>query len=70
MATAYKNLSDYNPDTVPDGSKMKIGIVVSEWNDHITNALADGACKTLIKHRVKEENILIDYVPGSFDQLV
>lgn len=67
MATAYKNLSSYNPDTVPDGAKMSIGIVVSEWNDHITNALLDGACKTLVKHGVKEENILIDYVPGSFE---
>jgi alpha-amylase len=27
-----KNLSEYNPDTLPDASKMRIGIVVSEWN--------------------------------------
>lgn len=67
MATAYHNLSSYDPTTVPNGEDMKIGIVVSEWNDNITYALLDGACKTLIKHGVKKENILVDYVPGSFE---
>lgn len=67
MATAYRNLSSYDPATVPNGQDMKIGIVVSEWNENITNALLDGAYNTLIKHGVKEENIIIDYVPGSFE---
>ncbi len=67
MATAYHNLSSYNPDTVPDGSNMTIGIVVSEWNDGVTNSLLQGTIDVLIKHGVKEENILIDYVPGSFE---
>ncbi len=67
MATAYKNLSSYNPEAVPDGSDMSIGIVVSEWNDTITNALLEGAVQTLLKHGVKEENIIIDFVPGSFE---
>ncbi|NDV78449.1 6,7-dimethyl-8-ribityllumazine synthase [Dysgonomonas sp. 511] len=67
MATAYHNLSSYNPETVPDGSDMRIGIVVSEWNENITKALLDGAFKTLVKHGVKSENILIDFVPGSFE---
>ncbi|MDH6356037.1 6,7-dimethyl-8-ribityllumazine synthase [Dysgonomonas sp. PH5-45] len=67
MATAYHNLSEYDPTTVPDGKDMTIGIVVSEWNNNITFALLDGACKTLAKHGVKSENIKIDYVPGSFE---
>lgn len=67
MATAYHNLSSYDAATVPDGRDMRIGIVVSEWNDKITNALLDGACKTLLKHGVLQENILVDYVPGSFE---
>lgn len=67
MATAYKNLSSYDASTVPDGSDMRIGIIVSEWNENITYALRDGACNTLIKHGVKPENILVDYVPGSFE---
>jgi len=67
MATAYHNLSSYDPTKVPDGKDMKIGIVVSEWNESVTNALLDGAYKTLVKHGVKDENIIIDYVPGSFE---
>lgn len=67
MATAYHNLSSYDPATVPDGKDMKVGIVVSEWNEKITYALLEGACKTLVKHGVKPENILVDYVPGSFE---
>lgn len=67
MATKYQNLSSYDASTVPDGSNWQIGIVVSEWNSEITNALLEGACNTLIKHGVKKENILIDYVPGSFE---
>ena len=67
MATAYHNLSVYNPDTVPSGKNMRIGIVVSEWNSDITNALLDGCYKTLIKHEVLEENIIVDFVPGSFE---
>ena len=67
MATAYKNLSSYDATKVPNGENMTIGIVVSEWNENITYALLDGACKTLIKHGVKEENILIEHVPGTFE---
>ena len=67
MATAYHNLSSYNAETVPNGEDMRIGIVVSEWNDKITTALLEGACTTLVKHGVKKENIIIDYVPGSFE---
>ncbi len=67
MATAYHNLSSYDPATVPSGAEMTVGIVVSEWNENITKPLLDGAYNTLKKHGVKEENILIDFVPGSFE---
>jgi 6,7-dimethyl-8-ribityllumazine synthase len=67
MATAYHNLSSYNPETIPNGEDMKIGIVVSEWNEAVTTPLLQGAYNTLIKHGVKKENILIDFVPGSFE---
>ena len=63
MATAYHNLSSYDPATVPSGAEMTVGIVVSEWNENITKPLLDGAYSTLKKHGVKEENILIDFVP-------
>ncbi|MDR1938285.1 MAG: 6,7-dimethyl-8-ribityllumazine synthase [Tannerellaceae bacterium] len=67
MATAYQNLSDYDPDSVGDASNVRIGIVVSEWNENITGKLLDGAYHTLQKHGVKAENILVRRVPGSFE---
>jgi 6,7-dimethyl-8-ribityllumazine synthase len=44
-----------------------VGIVVSEWNENITERLLKGACNTLQKHGVKAENTLIKHVPGSFE---
>ena len=67
MATAPKNLSSYDPTQVPSADGMKIGIVVAEWNEEITCALRDGAVETLLKHGAKEEDIVVDYVPGTFE---
>lgn len=61
------NLSDYNPATVPDGGQYRIAIVVAEWNPDITNALLQGAHETLLEHGVKEENIRVIPVPGSYE---
>jgi 6,7-dimethyl-8-ribityllumazine synthase len=62
-----KNLSDYNPDSVPDASKLRFGIVVSDWNREITWSLLDGAINTLKKHGATENNIVVKHVPGSFE---
>lgn len=67
MATAFHNLSDYDFNSVPNAENMKFGIVVSEWNHNITGALLKGAIDTLKKHGVKDENILVKMVPGSFE---
>ncbi len=67
MATAYHNLSEYDFNSVPNAENMKFGIVVSEWNFNITGALLNGAVNTLKKHGVKDENILVKTVPGSFE---
>ena len=67
MATAFHNLSDYDFNSVPDASDMRFGIVVSEWNSNITGALLEGAVTTLKKHGVKDENLLVQTVPGSFE---
>lgn len=67
MATAYHNLSEYDFNSVPNAEEMKFGIVVSEWNFNITGALLQGALDTLKRHGVKEENILVKTVPGSFE---
>jgi 6,7-dimethyl-8-ribityllumazine synthase len=67
MATANRNLSEYNKDFVPNGADFKIGIVVSEWNDTITLNLLKGAKQTLLDNGVPESNILVRFVPGAFE---
>ena len=67
MATEEKNLSHYDEATIPDASRMLFGIVVSEWNRSITDNLMNAAYQTLLKHGAKEENIFVQYVPGSFE---
>lgn len=67
MATASRNLSEYNKDFVPDGADFKIGIVVSEWNDTITLNLLKGAKQALIDNGVKNSNIIVRFVPGAFE---
>lgn len=61
------NLSDYDPDSVPDAGKMRFGIVVSDWNREVTWSLLDGAAATLKKHGASDKNIVIKHVPGSFE---
>ena len=51
----------------PDLNKYKIGIVVSEWNKDITKNLLSGAVDTLIEQGIQKENIIIQWVPGSFE---
>ena len=67
MATANQHLSTYNADTIPDASKMRVGIVVSEWNSAVTEKMLEGASDTLQKHGVSPENIPVFRVPGSFE---
>ena len=67
MATAFHNLSDYNPESVPSAEAMRFGIVVSEWNSKVTGALMDGAVKTLKQNGAKDENICVMTGPGSFE---
>ena len=62
-----KNLSVYDPDVIPDASEMRFGIVVADWNRDITNALLEGAVKTLKKQGVTDEDINIKHVPGTFE---
>lgn len=65
MATV--NLSDYKSLNISNTDDFSIGIVVSEWNDFVTLNLKEGAYQTLLKEGVKDENIHIFYVPGTFE---
>jgi 6,7-dimethyl-8-ribityllumazine synthase len=62
-----RNLSTFNPDSIPDSGDMRFGIVVSDWNTDVTGALLDGAVKTLKKYGTPVENIVVKHVPGSFE---
>ena len=67
MSSKDKNLSQYKMDAIEPAENLKVGIVVSEWNEAITATLLEGALDTLKKHNVKEENIHTVTVPGSYE---
>ena len=67
MSSRLHNLSDYDFHSVPNGKGMRVGVVVSEWNNKITGAPPQGTCDTLMRHGVSEEDIIVHTVPGSFE---
>lgn len=67
MSSVNKNLSAFEGSPVPDAARFKFGIVVSEWNHEITNALKEGAINTLEKNGALKEHIISRSVPGSFE---
>jgi len=67
MATSLKSLSQYSDKNILDISGKKFGIVVSEWNEQVTESLFSGALETLLIHGAKKENIFRKNVPGSFE---
>ena len=46
---------------------MRFGIVVAEWNREVTEALLEGAVRTLRAAGCPDMNIQIKYVPGTFE---
>ena len=67
MTEKKKNLSEYIPFEFSSANQVRIGIVVSEWNDRITDSLLEGAKNCLLEHGVEAKNILVHHVPGSFE---
>lgn len=67
MATAYHHLSDYDPTTVPSAEGMRFAIVVADWNERFTYAMAEAAIETLKQHGAQSDDILVKHVPGSFE---
>ncbi|AIF43094.1 6,7-dimethyl-8-ribityllumazine synthase [Virgibacillus sp. SK37] len=49
------------------GTDLKLGIVVSRFNDFITGRLLDGAIDASKRHGVEENNITVVWVPGAFE---
>jgi 6,7-dimethyl-8-ribityllumazine synthase len=50
-----------------DGAGMRVAIVVSRFNDHITGELLDGARHALRAHNVAESEVTVAWVPGAFE---
>ncbi|HEX4228372.1 MAG TPA: 6,7-dimethyl-8-ribityllumazine synthase [Bryobacteraceae bacterium] len=50
-----------------DATGLRIGVVVSRFNEFITEALAKGALETLERHGCREEDILFVKVPGAWE---
>jgi len=67
MATENKNLSAYDKNSIPNAKGFRFGIVVSEWNENITQGLYKGAIQGLLDNGVLQENIVYWDVPGSFE---
>jgi 6,7-dimethyl-8-ribityllumazine synthase len=67
MATANRNLSHYDKDSIPDAAGLRIGLVVSEWNSEITEGLYQGALKALTDCGARKEDLIRWDVPGSFE---
>lgn len=67
MTEKKKNLSEFTPFEFSSAQNTEIGIVVSEWNDRITDSLLKGAEESLLEHGILAQNILVKHVPGSFE---
>ena len=67
MTTANKNLSFFDKKSIPNASNFKFGVVVSKWNEKITNNLLNGVLDTLYSFNVVQSNIVVFEVPGSFE---
>lgn len=49
------------------GTGLKIGVVVSRFNDVITEKLLQGAIGALTAHDVADQDISVAWVPGAFE---
>ena len=50
-----------------NGQGLRVGIVVARFNEIITRKLLDSAVETLIRYGVRDEDITVGWVPGSFE---
>ncbi len=55
----------YNGKLIAKG--LKFGIIVSRFNEFISQKLLAGALDTLSRHDADEENIDVAWVPGAFE---
>ena len=49
------------------GDGLKIAVVAARFNEFITSKLLEGAKAALSRHRVRDEDVTVAWVPGSFE---
>lgn len=49
------------------GKGLKVGIVVSRFNEFISGKLLDGAMDALRRHDTSEDDVEVAWVPGSYE---
>ena len=50
-----------------NGEGLRVAIVVATFNDFITSKLLDGARAALARHGVRDDDVSVASVPGSFE---
>ncbi|MCI0771607.1 MAG: 6,7-dimethyl-8-ribityllumazine synthase, partial [Chloroflexi bacterium] len=50
-----------------NGAGLRIGVIVARFNDFFTSKLQEGAMTALTRHGVRDEDITVVSVPGSFE---
>ena len=51
----------------PDASRLRFGIVVSDYHPEVARRLLEGALECLAAHRVKAGDVPVHRVPGAFE---
>lgn len=49
------------------GEGLRFGLVVSRFNEFISHKLLEGATDALLRHGVRQEDLELAWVPGSFE---
>jgi 6,7-dimethyl-8-ribityllumazine synthase len=48
---------------------LKFALVVGRFNEFISNKLIEGAIDCLVRHGAQDKDIVLTWVPGSFESL-
>ena len=50
-----------------DGNGLRVGVVVARFNEFVTRQLLHGALETLERYGVRDTDVSVAWVPGSFE---
>ena len=50
-----------------DGNGLRVGVVVARFNEFVTRQLLHGALETLERYGVRDSDVSVAWVPGSFE---